>query len=256
MRVDEATIELAGSPVFLRRAPGPDPPPLYLHGAPTSSDDWMPLLERAGGIAVDLPGFGRTGKGGHLDLTPSGQARFLAGLLDHLAIPRVRLVAHDWGAAAALQLTEARPEAIAGLLLVNPLGPGSDRRRVARLLRPPLVGELVVGSISRRMLDRAIRRASTEPAWPDERLAAVWEQFDQGTQRALLRLARTPTEPPLPPPGVPTTLVLSGADPWSAGDWWSERLPSAERLELADGRHWPWLESGAAAERIAALLAP
>ena len=256
MRVDEHTIELAGSPVFLRRAPAPAPAPLYLHGAPTSSDDWMPLLERTGGIAVDLPGFGRTGKGGHLDLTPAGQASLLGELLDHLEIRRVRLVAHDWGAAAALQLTQARPQAVAGIVLINPLGPGSDPRRLARLLRAPLIGELTVGSISRRMLARGIRRASTAAAWPDERLAAVWEQFDQGTQRALLRLARAPAGVPVPPPSVPTTLVLGAEDPWSAAGWWTERLPFAEWHELPDARHWPWLESPAAAERIAALLAP
>ena len=33
------------SPVFYRSAPAADPPPLYLHGVPTSSDDWSELLE-------------------------------------------------------------------------------------------------------------------------------------------------------------------------------------------------------------------
>jgi pimeloyl-ACP methyl ester carboxylesterase len=256
VRVAEHTIELAGSPVFLRRAPAPDPAPLYLHGAGTSSDDWTLLLERTGGIAVDLPGFGRTGKGGHLDLSPAGQATFLGELLDHLEIPQVSLVAHDWGAAAALGLTAARPEAVAGIVLVNPLGPGSDPRRLARLLRVPLIGELTVGSISRPMLARGIRRASTEAAWPDERVAIVWEQFDQGTQRAVLRLARAPAGVPVPPPGIPTTLVFGAEDPWSASGWWTARLPSAERHELPGTRHWPWLESPEAADRIVASLRP
>jgi pimeloyl-ACP methyl ester carboxylesterase len=254
VRVDEHTIELAGSPVFLRRAPASSPPPLYLHGLPMSSDDWTPLLERTGGLAVDLPGFGRTGKGGHLDLTPAGQARFLGELLDHLEIPRVRVLAHDWGAAAALAFVEACPQAVAELVLVNPLVAESDRRRVVRALRMPAVGEVVIGSINRRMLERAVRGASTEAAWPDERLSSVWDQFDQGTQRAVLRVTRAGAGLPPPPPGVRTTLVHGAEDPWAAPRWWAERLPHAERHELAGTRHWPWLESDAAAERIAALL--
>ena len=103
MRVDEHTIEVAGAPVFYRSAPAPgDAPPLYLHGAPTSSDDWTALLERTGGIAPDLIGFGRSSKAGNLDYTLAGLAEFVARLLAELDVARVRVVAHDWGAAAAL----------------------------------------------------------------------------------------------------------------------------------------------------------
>jgi pimeloyl-ACP methyl ester carboxylesterase len=61
VRVDEHTIEVAGAPVFYRSAPNPaGAPPLYLHGVPTSSDDWVTLLARTGGVAPDLIGFGRS----------------------------------------------------------------------------------------------------------------------------------------------------------------------------------------------------
>ena len=61
-------------PVFWRSAPatGGGATPLYLHGVPTSSDDWVPFLERTGGIAPDLPGFGRSGKPGYLELHDGG----------------------------------------------------------------------------------------------------------------------------------------------------------------------------------------
>ena len=45
VRVDEHTIYLDESPVFYRRsAEVPDVPALYLHGIPTSSDDWVEFL--------------------------------------------------------------------------------------------------------------------------------------------------------------------------------------------------------------------
>ena len=53
--------------------------PLYLHGIPTSSDDFVPFLERTGGVAPDLIGFGRSGKGGHLDYSIDGHADFVSG---------------------------------------------------------------------------------------------------------------------------------------------------------------------------------
>ncbi|HEX4837447.1 MAG TPA: hypothetical protein VFV03_02845, partial [Solirubrobacteraceae bacterium] len=42
-----------GLPVFWRSAPssGATAPALYLHGVPTNSDDWLPFLERSGGLA-------------------------------------------------------------------------------------------------------------------------------------------------------------------------------------------------------------
>ena len=56
---------------------------LYLHGVPTSSDDWVAFLERTGGLAPDLPGFGRTGKRGDGDFTMPGYDRFVEAFLDH-----------------------------------------------------------------------------------------------------------------------------------------------------------------------------
>ena len=75
--VDEQTIELAGSPVFFRAAPARGAPAVYLHGIPTSSDDWLGFLAATGGLAPDLIGFGRSGKGGQLDYTIDG--RFIRG---------------------------------------------------------------------------------------------------------------------------------------------------------------------------------
>ena len=54
--------QIAGTNALWREAParGGRPPVLYVHGVPTSGSDWLPFLERAGGYAPDLPGFGRS----------------------------------------------------------------------------------------------------------------------------------------------------------------------------------------------------
>lgn len=251
MGVDEHTLDLAGSPVFLRRAPAGDPVPLFLHGAPMSADDWTPLLERTGGVAPDLLGFGRSGKGGQLDISLAGEAAFLAELLDVLELPRAVLVAHDWSAGAALRLAAAHPARVARVVLVAPLGPGADARRIVRSLRRPLAGELVLGAVSKRLLGRRLDAAG----WPVAGIDALWAQFDPGTQRALIRLARA-GEPLGPIPTVPVEILYGAEDPWwpePVAAAWRGALPDAPQHALPGG-HWPWLESSAAAGALVARL--
>ena len=79
-------------PLFWRSAPvaagAERPTPVYLHGVPTTSDDWLPFLERTGGLAPDLPGFGRSGKPGYLDYTIDEYDRFLERFLDDRGLDR------------------------------------------------------------------------------------------------------------------------------------------------------------------------
>jgi pimeloyl-ACP methyl ester carboxylesterase len=265
--VDEHTIEVAGAPVFYRSAPSrAGTLPLYLHGVPTSSDDWVAMLERTGGIAPDLIGFGRSGKAGNLDYSLPGLAEFLERLLGALGIERARVVAHDWGAAAALVFAQRHPDRFERLVLCDPLPLTGDFHwhRVARLLRSPGIGELLMGSVPRWMLARVLRTASGGGAFSDERVRSVWRQFDQGTQRAVLRLHRATGERELQAAGaglkqlaIPTLVLWGEADPWfpaSFADSYADRLPRATVHRVAGAGHWPWLERDEVAEEIAAFV--
>jgi pimeloyl-ACP methyl ester carboxylesterase len=265
--VDEHTIEVAGAPVFYRSAPSPDCTlPLYLHGVPTSSDDWVALLDRTGGIAPDLIGFGRSAKAGNLDYTLAGLAEFLERLLGALGIERAQVVAHDWGAAAALVFAQRHPDRLERLVLCNPLPLTADFHwhRLARLLRRPGIGELLMGSVPRWLLARTLRSASSPGAFSDERARSVWSQFDQGTQRAVLRLHRATGERELEAAGagldrlaIPALVLWGEEDPWfpaSFADSYAERLPRATVHRIAGAGHWPWLERDEVAEEIAAFV--
>jgi pimeloyl-ACP methyl ester carboxylesterase len=268
VRVDEHTIELAGSPVFFRTAPASGPPPLYLHGMPTSSDDWTGVLEQTGGIAPDLIGFGRSGKGGHLEYTLTGLAEQLERLLDHLGIDRFQLVAHQWGAAVGLLVAQRRPEHVERIVLCNPLPLFEPFHwpLAARIWHHPLLGELAMGATTKWMLKRSLRRGSSNPehAWPPERLAAIWQQFDQGTQRAILRLHRATDEAALARAGAdlseltqPALVLWGDQDPWLApriASSYASALPNAETEHLAGAGHWPWLDEPRAVEMIETFL--
>lgn len=72
-------------------------PVLYVHGVPTGSADWLPYLERIGGVAPDLPGFGRSAKPADFDYSITGFDRSLEAFTELLALTRFSLVVHDCG---------------------------------------------------------------------------------------------------------------------------------------------------------------
>lgn len=268
--IAEHTEELGGRPVFWRQAPSPRPgaaPVLYLHGVPTSGDDWLPFLERTGGLAPDLPGFGRSGKRADGDYTMGGYAAFVDELLAHVGVDRVRMVVHDWGAAGLLWAA-TRPERVERLVIVNavPLLPGYRWHLIARLWRRRGVGELLMGATSRFGLRQLSRAANAAPGpLPDAFVDRVLAQLDHGTQRAILRLYRTSPEERLAEAGAvladlrcPTLVCWGDRDPYIPprfADAYAAALGGeAEVLHLPDAGHWPWLDRPDLVERVARFL--
>ena len=266
MAVDEHTIEVAGETVFYRDAPGNGPTVLYLHSVPTSSDDWLDFLERRGGLAVDVLGFGRSSKASNLVYTLPSYVDFLERFLDAVDVDRLAIVGHGWGAALGLAFAQRHPERIDGLVLIDavPLLEGFQWPPIVRRWRTVGVGELVMGSVNRWLLARTLRSGAVSPdAWPDARIAAVWEQFDQGTQRAMLRLHRSIDPAGLAAAGadleqlwMPALVLWGERDPWLApafADAYGRRLPGAQVEHIDQAGHWPWLDQPAVVDRVAAF---
>ncbi|HEY7961377.1 MAG TPA: alpha/beta hydrolase [Solirubrobacteraceae bacterium] len=286
-QVSDHTGTLAGLPVFWRTAPAPgakpdaepaaaeeahttaaaEPPApaLYLHGVPTSSDDWLGFLERSGGIAPDLPGFGRSGKPGYLRYTIDEYADFLERFLDMLEVPRVRLVVHDWGA-VGLAFAQRHPERVQRLVVMNavPLLPGYRWHRTARIWRTPVLGELAMGATARRTLRIATRESNATPGpLPEAWIDSVLAHFDQGTQRAILRLYRSSPSDVLARAGerlstltLPALVVWGERDPYIPARFaraYAEAL-HAELLALPDAGHWWWLDRSDAIEPVVEFL--
>jgi pimeloyl-ACP methyl ester carboxylesterase len=117
-----------------------------------------------------------------------------------------------------------------------------------------------MGSTARWMLARALRRASAQPqAFPDASIALIWEQFDQGTQRALLRAHRSlaAAPPSFPELDVPALLVWGERDPWLASgqlEAYARVLPDSRRRAVSAAGHWPWLDAPETVGELAAFL--
>ena len=265
---------LDGLPVFWREAPAPSEERpgegttvLYVHGSPTNSDDFLPFLERTGGVAPDLPGFGRSGKPAGFDYSIPGYARFLERFIDALELERFSLVVHDWGA-VALALPERLLDRLDRVVVMNavPLMAGYRWHRIARLWRKPVVGELTMGFTTRWGFKQLSRKALTaDGPVPDYLLDRVWDHFDHGTQRAILKLYRSAPSEELARAGAALgeldrpALVLWGArDPYVPSSFataYADALGGPARVELLDDAgHWPWLDRPDVIEAVRRFL--
>jgi pimeloyl-ACP methyl ester carboxylesterase len=268
--LSEHTEEIDGLPVFWRSAPPPagyaGAPALYLHGVPSSSDEWTPFLERSGGIAVDLPGFGRSGKIGSLAYTIEEYDAWVERFLEHLELDRVRMVVHDWGA-VGLAFAQRLPRRVERLVVINavPFLPGYRWHRTARIWRTRGLGELAMGATGRFTLRQLSRESNATPGpMPAEWIESVLAHFDQGTQRAILRLYRSSPPEKLAAAGldlreldVPALVVWGMKDPYIParfGREYAQALPTAELIELPDAGHWPWLDRPDLVERVTEFL--
>lgn len=269
MEVEARGSKVDGLEVFWREAParGDAPPVLYLHGVPTSSDDWLPFLERTGGIAPDLPGFGRSAKPADFDYSIAGYERFLESFLRELEIDRYSLVVHDWGA-VGLGPAQSAPERLERLVIMNavPFLPGYRWHRVARLWRTAVVGELTMGFTTKWSVKRGSRPAFADGRVPDGFVEAFWDHFDHGTQRAILKLYRSAPSEVLAAAGAGLrditcrALVAWGVDdpylPTRFAEGYADALGGPTRLELIEGgAHWPWLDRPEVIDTVADFLA-
>ena len=151
MEITDEHDEVAGLEVHWRQAG--DAPILYLHGVPTALVDWIPFLERTGGVAPDLPGSGARASRA-TSTTRSGYDRFLEAFTD-TGLERSRWSCTT-GAASGLVFAQRFPERIERLVLFTtlPLLPGYRWHRVARAWRTPVIGELMMGFTTRRAFRR------------------------------------------------------------------------------------------------------
>lgn len=265
--VSERTIDVDGVEVFCRELGGEGTPTVFVHGNPTHSEDWLPFLERMRGpaIALDLPGFGRSGRPRDFDYTMHGYAGFLERFLDATGLQDYKLVVHDWGALGLIP-AQRHPIRVRLLVVINsvPLLEGYRWHWVARLWRRRVVGELVNATSTRRGIEVTLRQATTRGRMPDEFVDMVWRHLDAGTKRAVLKLYRSADPPVLAAAGrglselkAPALVVWGERDPYlpaAFGRLYAEALPGAQLWGVPDAGHWPWIDRPEVVDRVVAFL--
>ena len=233
------TRSVAGRPASWLEA-GSGPALVLVHGAGGSADLWHPQLDALGAvarvIAPDLPGHGPHGGRGAQSI--AAYAEWLERFLDLVGDEPVVLAGHSMGGAIAQAVALARPERLAGLILV---GTGARLRVLARLLE--LLRQQPGEGIS------LVQGLSYAAATPLERVQAVDRVLRAGaplvTLGDYLACDRFDVRPQLGAIRTPT-LVVSGLEdrltPVRYGRYLAEAIGGARLVEVDAAGHFPQIE--------------
>ncbi|WP_436493999.1 alpha/beta fold hydrolase [Actinokineospora sp. HUAS TT18] len=153
-----------GHTLHIRRTPGrDDATAVYVHGLGGSAMNWTDLAGQlsghAAGIAVDLPGFGRTIPPDGYTYTLEEHADTLAAWLRGLGVGKVHLLGNSMGGAISMLVAARHPELLRTLTLVSPAMPDL-RPSVNRMSDPRMALAFlpIIGKPVRRQLARLTAR--------------------------------------------------------------------------------------------------
>ena len=229
---------------------------MFVHGNPGSSTDWTALVDATGelgrAVAFDMPGFGRADKPPGFDYQVSAYAEFLQGALAELGIERVHLVVHDFGGPFGLLWGLQHPQAWASVVLINVgIMPGYTWHTMARRWRTPVLGELIQAWIPRSGWRRAMQKANPK-GLPPEFVDKMYDDYDRGTRRAVLKLYRATPEPGKTAGDLgaaiaqlhkPALVVWGAKDPFIGVEYAERQREFFEVQDVAilqESGHWPF----------------
>lgn len=138
---------------------------LLLHGLGGYAENWLcnvgPLSRRHRVLALDMVGFGRTGKP-PIRYTLPRMAWFAHDFLRRLGVGRASVVGLSMGGGVSLQFAIQFPERLDRLVLVDSAGLGVGGGFGLRLMSVPLLGELIA-TRGQASLGIAMRRSVYDP---------------------------------------------------------------------------------------------
>jgi pimeloyl-ACP methyl ester carboxylesterase len=261
---------------FWREGSNPSGPVLLLvHGFPTASWDWekiWPDLQRYRLRTLDMIGFGFSDKPYRYNYSILDQSDIYDKFLTDRSISEFHMFSHDYGDTVAQELiardieSASRPKLLSVALLNGGLLPETHRRVRFQSLLLSLVGPIFSQLITKKTLDRTMRKVFGPTAPPDEAtLTAIWELITanhgyrifhkliryiperiEHRERWVGALQKTP---------APMLLIDGMIDPISGGHMvahFRELVPKAKVAELKEIGHYPQVQ--APREVLAAYL--
>jgi pimeloyl-ACP methyl ester carboxylesterase len=237
---------------------------VFVHGNPGSSSDWTALVQASGelarALAFDMPGFGHASKPREFPYHVGSYAEFLRDALAQLGVERAHLVLHDFGGPFGLVWGLQHPDAWASTVLIN-IGvmPGYEWHTMAKRWRTPLLGELVQAWIPRWAWRRSMQSSSPR-GLPPAFVEKMYDEYDRGTRRAVLRLYRATPDPGESAAQVgaaiaalrkPALVIWGASDPFISVEY-AERqrefFDVADVVILPQSGHWPFQDDPKAVE--------
>jgi pimeloyl-ACP methyl ester carboxylesterase len=254
-----------GYRLFVRQdGPADGAPVTLLHGFPTSSHDWSPIVPRLAAqghriTTLDLLGFGESDKPRRHRYSVLELADLVEGVWRRFGVTDTALVAHDYGVSVAQELLARDPGRISRMAWLNGgLYPDLHRPVLVQRLLHGRFGPLLARLVTERGFRTSMRRILGRPV-SDADLRALWTSVDRADGRLLApRLLRyiderrshaTRWASALEQYPGPTAFLWGPADPISGAHVLPrirERLPQARVTELSGPPpvgHYPQLEA-------------
>jgi pimeloyl-ACP methyl ester carboxylesterase len=163
-------VEFDGHQVHVRTTPGPGPDAptaVFVHGLGGSATNWTDLAgqlrRHVNGVALDLPGFGRSEPVAGYDFSLATHAGVVIRFIEEAGRGPVHLFGNSMGGAISLMVAATRPDLIRTLTLVSPAVPDL-RPSFSRMSDPRLALAFmpVIGHSVRRKLALVTARERTE----------------------------------------------------------------------------------------------
>lgn len=250
-------VEVEGVKVHYQEAGPTDAPAIILiHGFTASTLVWsevlLPIAESGFRVvALDLAGFGFSGKPVDGDYTIEWQASLVMGLMDRLWIESATLVGNSYGGAVAAACALDFPERVEGLVLVGAVSNDDVKKRfILRLGISPLLGDLISPLlldirwlVRQRMRRNRIRQKEIN----NERFEAHHRHLrTSSTQRAALSMLRRWRAERIRRDAhlikQPTLLIWGEQDaeiPLEDGKYLHRRIPNARLMIFRNCGHLP-----------------
>jgi pimeloyl-ACP methyl ester carboxylesterase len=242
-------LDAGGVPVRAVRAGSGDPTVLLVHGYGESLTTWRAVFDRLASrmrvIAIDLPGFGLSGKP-DAPYTLAAMTERLSSFLDQWTTGPVVMIGHSMGGEIAASLALARADRVTALILIAPAGYRIGLAGIADTMYPSKARTL-----GRYLALRSFITPIHDPTWlaePDSTAnydlmgdsaysrsaARVLEDFDfRGLRGRFGEISQ------------PTLLIWGGNDPvvpFSVADTLSRMIPCARFAPLLKAFHRPHAE--------------
>ena len=258
MSETSVTIDGVRSPLLEFGPPNTSEAVVFVHGNPGSNRDWESLARGVGqfgrAVAMDMPGFGAADKPEHFDYSVPSYARHLDKLLAAQGVRRAHLVMHDFGGPWGLAWAASNPQGVASITCINTgVLSGYRWHYLARIWQTPVLGELFMASTTKTGM-RLLLRHGNPRGLPSQYFDHVYQTFDRGTKRAVLRLYRSTRDTEegarhlttaLRPLDLPTLIVWGAHDPYIPvvfAERQRQVFPHAELKILPGSGHWPFAD--------------
>jgi pimeloyl-ACP methyl ester carboxylesterase len=230
---------------------GDGPPAVVMHGSPFSSLEWRrvaPWLARHRRVFYyDMLGFGRSAKP-EMDVLHSTQNQLFAVLVDHWGIVRPDIVAHDFGASAALRAHLLNGVDYRSLVLIDPVAVSPQGSALVRATQahqdvltglPAYIHEAIlrayIGAAVKRTLADDEMRLYLDPWLGDSGQRAFWRQIAQMDDTYSEEIEWRYHEI-----RCPVTILWGEEDefiPLKDGRELARRIPGASLTTISDAKH-------------------